>query len=79
MLRSRNPTQNPLKSRSRTTSDETRPVDSPTTGDVRLRCDWKGWVVLTWVLWFGLSYGKMVIAQRSDKISSLVARLMSSI
>ena len=79
MLRSRIRPQDPLKSRSRTSSDETRPVDSPTTGDVRPRCDWKGWVVLSWVLWFGLSYGKMVIAQRSDKISSLVARLMRSI
>ncbi len=56
-----------------------RPVDSPLAGHVRPPFDWKGWVVLAWVLWFGLCYGKMVIAQRSDKISSLVARLMRSI
>jgi hypothetical protein len=47
--------------------------------DGRPPFDWKGWIVLAWVLWFGLSYGKMVIAQRSDKISSLVARLMRSV
>ena len=41
--------------------------------------DWKGWLILAWVLWFGLSYGKMVLVQRSDKFSNLVARLMKSI
>ena len=74
MLRSRN---GPPKSRSRTYS--TRQVESFTGRDVRPTFDWKGWVVLAWVLWFGLCYGKMVLTQRSDKFSSLVARLRKSI
>jgi hypothetical protein len=57
----------------------TRPEVSNTVRDGRPPFDWKGWVVLAWVLWFGLSYGKMVFAQRSDKISDLVALLMKSI
>ena len=52
---------------------------SCTVREGRAPFDWKGWFVLAWVLWFGLSYGKMVIARRSDKISSLVARLVKSI
>ena len=74
MPRSRFRPPNPVTSRTCT-----RPVDSPIARDGRPPLDWKGWVVLAWVLWFGLSYGKMVIAQRSDKISSLVARLLKSI
>ncbi len=71
MLRSEARPPKPEVSRTRT-----RPEDSPTSRGRWPSFDWKGWIALAWVLWFGLSYGRMVITQRSDKISSLVARLM---
>jgi hypothetical protein len=40
--------------------------------------DWRGWIALAWVVWFGLGYGKMVVEQRWDKLSSLVALLARS-
>jgi len=79
MLRSRIRPRKPPKSRPETRHEETRQEESPTARDGRPSPDWKGWIVLAWVLWFGLSYGKMVIAQRSDKLSDVVARLMKSI
>ncbi len=35
--------------------------------------DWRGWIVLAWVIWFGLLYGKMVIEQRGGKLRGVVA------
>ncbi len=78
MLRSRIRPQRPPKSRPRTRPDSHH-EESLITRDVRPSFDWKGWIVLAWVVWFGLSYGKMVLAQRSDKISKLVALLVKSI
>ncbi len=78
--KSRPQTRPPTESgRSKTSPDDTRQEESLTARDVRPSFDWKGWIVLAWVLWFGMSYGKMVLTQRSDKISSLVARLVKSI
>ncbi len=74
MLRSEFRPKTPRMSRNRT-----RPEVPATAREGRPPFDWKGCVVLAWVLWFGLSYGKMVIAQRSDQISALVALLMKSI
>ncbi len=74
MLRSRIRPKSP-----RVTRNRIRPEVSTTARDGRPPFDWKGWVILAWVLWFGLSYGKMVLARRSDKISDLVALLMNSI
>jgi hypothetical protein len=34
--------------------------------------DWRGWVVLAWVLWFGLLYGKMVVESRGHRVRELV-------
>ncbi|SIO59827.1 hypothetical protein SAMN05444166_6181 [Singulisphaera sp. GP187] len=34
--------------------------------------DWRGWVVLAWVLWFGLLYGKMVVESRGHRVRALV-------
>ncbi|AGA27239.1 hypothetical protein [Singulisphaera acidiphila] len=34
--------------------------------------DWRGWLVLAWVLWFGLLYGKMVIESRGHRVRELV-------
>jgi hypothetical protein len=64
---------------SQVSGNATRPEFSNTARDGRPPFDWKGWVVLAWFFWFGLRYGKMVFAQRSDKISDLVALLMNSI
>jgi len=79
MLRSRIRPPKPPKPRPETHPDDSRQGESPTARYIRPSFDWKGWIVLAWVLWFSLCYGKMVIAQRSDKISGLVARLMKSI
>ena len=35
------------------------PVPAPS----RRPIDWRGWIVLAWVIWFGLLYGKMVVEQ----------------
>ena len=34
--------------------------------------DWRGWIVLAWVLWFGLLYGKMVVESRGHRVRELV-------
>jgi hypothetical protein len=39
----------------------------------RLRkADWRGWLALAWVVWFGLHYGKMVVEQRGGKLRDAV-------
>jgi hypothetical protein len=35
--------------------------------------DWRGWIILAWVVWFGLLYGKMVIEQRGGKLKEWIA------
>jgi hypothetical protein len=40
--------------------------------------DWRGWLALAWVVWFGLLYGKMVYRQRSGKLASIVSSLKRS-
>jgi hypothetical protein len=43
-------------------SDERRPVD------------WRGWIALAWVVWFGVLYGKMVVESRGGAVlASLVS------
>jgi hypothetical protein len=32
--------------------------------------DWRGWIIVAWVVWFGLLYGKMVVEQRGGKLSA---------
>jgi hypothetical protein len=34
--------------------------------------DWRGWVILAWVLWFGLLYGKMIVETRGHRLRQLV-------
>jgi len=40
--------------------------------------DWRGWVVLAWVVWFGLLYGKMVVESRGHRLRDLVPSLRSA-
>lgn len=35
--------------------------------------DWRGWVILAWVLWFGLLYARMVVEQRAHRFRELIA------
>jgi hypothetical protein len=57
------------------------PQDIPTFQDdhagstQRRAFDWRGWIVVAWVLWFGLLYGQMVVAQRSQRIRELISAL----
>ncbi|WP_406695440.1 hypothetical protein V5E97_30900 [Singulisphaera sp. Ch08] len=34
--------------------------------------DWRAWLALAWVLWFGLLYGKMVVESRGHRVRALV-------
>ena len=36
--------------------------------ETRPRIDWRAWLTLAWVVWFGILYGKMVVEQRGEKI-----------
>ena len=35
--------------------------------------DWRGWLILAWVVWFGLLYGKMVVEERGGKVKGWIA------
>lgn len=43
-----------------------------------LAFDWRGWIVLAWVLWFGLLYGKMVVESRGHRLRDLVPHLRNT-
>ena len=43
--------------------------------DAGRRPDWRGWIILAWVAWFGLLYGKMVVEQRGVKLQRWIARV----
>jgi len=61
------------KLKSRSASDLTWHTSSRV---ARLKAsDWRAWIALVWVLWFGLLYGKMVVESRGQKLSALVARV----
>jgi hypothetical protein len=34
--------------------------------------DWRCWLTLAWVVWFGLLYGQMVVARRGAKLQALI-------
>ena len=34
--------------------------------------DWRGWLILAWVAWFGLLYGKMIVETRGQKLRHLI-------
>ncbi len=34
--------------------------------------DWRGWLTVAWVAYFGFLYGKMVIERRGDKIRAAI-------
>ena len=38
------------------------------------RLDWRGWLALAWVAWFGLLYGRTVVAQRVARLRAAVSR-----
>jgi hypothetical protein len=49
------------------------PRSEPPTTRQRLRqADWRGWLALAWVVWFGLLYGRMVVQQRGGKLRDLI-------
>src|SRR4051794_33578026 len=35
------------------------------------RLDWRGWLAVAWVAWFGILYAQMVVEQRADKLRAL--------
>jgi hypothetical protein len=36
------------------------------------RPDWRGWIMLAWVVWCGLLYGKMVVERRGGKLQGWI-------
>jgi hypothetical protein len=34
--------------------------------------DWRGWLALAWVVWFGVQYAQMVVARRGDKVRAML-------
>ena len=42
------------------------------------RFDWRGWLALAWVAWFGLLYGAMLLERRAPGLKAAwEARVMS--
>ncbi len=39
--------------------------------------DWRGWIALVWVAWFGVLYGKMVVESRGGKLRAAVSSITS--
>ena len=37
--------------------------------------DWRGWLALAWVVYFGILYGKMVVERRGEKLRAAVPGL----
>ncbi len=35
--------------------------------------DWRGWLALAWVVYFGFLYGNMVIERRGGKIRAVIS------
>ncbi len=35
---------------------------------VQERCDWRGWIALAWVLWFGWLYSLMVLETKFPQV-----------
>ncbi len=36
--------------------------------------DWRGWLILAWVLWFGVLYSKMVVERRGSKFREIMSK-----
>ncbi len=41
------------------------------------RIDWRGWLALAWVAWFGWLYGRMVLEQRAPGLLAALRSLGS--
>jgi len=39
----------------------------------RKKIDWRGWITLAWVLWFGWLYTLMVLQQRGSGLRKAIA------
>ncbi len=60
----------------RTVSPSPPPLTPPSQGGEKertrvprnSRIDWRGWITLAWVAWFGLLYGRMILESRGAKI-----------
>jgi hypothetical protein len=53
----------------------------PRSDEIRARIasiDWRGWLALAWVVWFGTLYCKTVIESRGGKIRDAVSGVMST-
>jgi hypothetical protein len=45
----------------------------------RRRPDWRGWIILAWVVWWGLLYGTMVVEKRGGKVRGWIVRLRGDV
>jgi hypothetical protein len=37
--------------------------------------DWRAWLALAWVAWFGMLYGRMIAERRGEALRAAVSRL----
>lgn len=52
------------------------PPTEPTPRDRIASADWRAWLALAWVLWFGLLYSRTIIESRGPKLRAAVAQLV---
>jgi hypothetical protein len=43
------------------------------------RCDWRGWIALAWVLWFGWLYSVMVLETKFPQVLTWLHRAMAAL
>ena len=49
--------------------------ESPETRSPLRATDWRAWIALAWVVWFGLLYGKMVLEERGEKLRAAISSI----
>jgi hypothetical protein len=57
---------------------EARRRDSPGSNAPR-GIDWRGWLILAWVVWFGVLYGKMMVAERGQRAREMIVAVAKAL
>jgi hypothetical protein len=43
-------------------------------GTLRRTLDWRAWLALTWAVWFGALYTRMVLEERAPRVLRVIER-----
>ena len=49
----------------------------PSSKPIAPTSDWKAWLALVWVAWFGLLYARTVVERRGPTLRAVVARAVA--